>query len=447
MDKSDCFWLLIIFIFYVSSCNLKNNFMTFNSKKQKHRVLQIFIFIALSVIFGSCGLFQKKEKQEPVVLLKPAVIKYGFNVDSFYVVKGKVGSGQYLSSILSRYGVGLGAVDTLANNSKRIFDVRKIREGNNFSVFQSRDSKRKPLYFIYESSPINYIVFELFDSLKVYQGQKEIQYRIKTSQGVIESSLWNTMKANGLDPMLALKMEDVYAWTIDLFGLQKGDRFRLIYDEIYVDSVSIGINFIYAAQFDYYGKEIYAFRFSPNDTVGYYNENGENLQKQFLKAPLKFSRISSGFSGGRMHPVLRIVRPHHGVDYAAAKGTPVMSIGEGTVISKGWAGGGGNTVKIKHNSVYTTSYMHLSGYADGVHTGARVRQGQVIGFVGSTGLSTGPHLDFRVYKGGSAVNPLTIESPPAKPVDPKLMPQYTILKDSLMKDLQKIEWKSFNSKN
>lgn len=142
-----------------------------------------------------------------------------------------------------------------------------------------------------------------------------------------------------------------------------------------------------------------------------------------------------------MHPVLRIVRPHHGVDYAAAKGTPVMSIGEGTVIQKGWAGGGGNSIKVRHNSVYTTQYMHLSGYADGVYQGARVRQGQVIGFVGSTGLSTGPHLDFRVYKGGSAVNPLTLESPPAKPVDPKYMPQYTLLKDSLIRDLQKIVWK------
>jgi murein DD-endopeptidase MepM/ murein hydrolase activator NlpD len=423
----------------------ENNFMRLEARKHIHRFLQIVFIIALFAIVFSCGQFQKTEKQEPVVLLKPQVVKYGFPVDSFYIVKGTVGSGQYLSSILSRYGIGLGTIDTLANNSKPVFDVRKIKEGNNFSVFHSRDSLRKPLFFVYESTPVNYIVFELFDSLRVYKGQKEIQYRVKTSQGVIESSLWNTMKANGLDPMLALKMEDVYAWTIDLFGLQKGDRFRLIYDEIYVDSVSIGINFIYAAQFDYYGKEIYAFRFNPNDTVGYYNENGENLQKQFLKAPLKFSRISSGFSGGRMHPVLRIIRPHHGVDYAAAKGTPVMSIGEGTVISKGWAGGGGNTVKIKHNSVYTTSYMHLSGYAEGINSGARVRQGQVIGYVGSTGLSTGPHLDFRVYKGGSAVNPLTIESPPAKPVDSKLMPQYTILKDSLMRHLQKIDWKSFNS--
>lgn len=393
---------------------------------------------------SSCKLFQKKETPAPVVAIKEPVKKYGFPVDSFNIVGGSVDQGQHLSSILTGYGVGLGTIDTLAKMSVGKFDLRKIREGNNYTLFQSNDSIKKPLYFVYEISPINYAVFQLSDSLQVYTGEKEVNYRVMTAQGVIESSLWNTMKANKLDPMLALKMEEVYAWTVDFFGLQKGDRFRLIYDEIYVDSVSIGINYIHAAQFDFYGKELYAFRFQQNDTIGYYNEKGENLQKAFLKAPLKFYRISSGFSSGRMHPVLRIVRPHHGVDYAAPKGTSVLSIGQGIVVSKGWAGGGGNTIKIKHNSVYTTSYMHLSGYADGIFQGARVQQGQVIGFVGSTGLSTGPHLDFRVYKGGSAVNPLTIESPPAKPVDPKYMAEYTVMKDSLLKDLKKIAWRNYN---
>ena len=403
-----------------------------------------FILLVIFSLASSCKLFQKKETPAPVVAIKEPVKKYGFPVDSFNIVGGSVGQGQHLSSILTGYGVGLGTIDTLAKMSVGKFDLRKIREGNNYTLFQSNDSTKKPLYFVYEISPINYAVFQLSDSLQVYTGEKEVNYRVMTAQGVIESSLWNTMKANKLDPMLALKMEEVYAWTVDFFGLQKGDRFRLIYDEIYVDSVSIGINYIHAAQFDFYGKELYAFRFQQNDTIGYYNEKGENLQKAFLKAPLKFYRISSGFSSGRMHPVLRIVRPHHGVDYAAPKGTPVLSIGQGIVVSKGWAGGGGNTIKIKHNSVYTTSYMHLSGYADGIFQGARVQQGQVIGFVGSTGLSTGPHLDFRVYKGGSAVNPLTIESPPAKPVDPKYMAEYTVMKDSLLKDLQKIAWRNYN---
>ena len=405
------------------------------------RILQSLFFIALVALSTSCGLFQKKEMAAPAKILPEPTIKYGLPVDSFYVVESTVETGEHLSSILSSFGVKLGTIDTIAKNAKPVFDVRRIRQGNNYTIFQTPDSTRKVRYFVYENSPILYTVFELFDSLQVYQAEKEVVYKMKTAQGEIQSSLWNAMKSSNIDPIMALKMEDIYAWTVDLFGLQKGDRFRLIYDEIYVDSTSIGINNIYAAQFDYYGKEILAFRFEKNDSTGYYNEKGENLQRQFLKAPLKFSRISSGFSGGRMHPILRIVRPHHGVDYSAPSGTPVMSIGEGTIISKGWAGGGGNTVKVRHNSVYTTIYMHLSRYADGVNQGSRVRQGQVIGYVGSTGLSTGPHLDFRVYKGGIAVNPLTVESPPARPVDQKYMPEYTILKDSLIRDLQKIEWK------
>ena len=407
----------------------------------KRIALKVLGLAGLILMLSSCHLFQKKEVVKPAEVLPEPVYKYELSVDSFYLEESVAGAGQHLSSILSHYGVNLGTIDTIAQNAKPVFDVRKIRQGNNYTIFQSRDSIRRAMYFVYENSPILYTVFELFDSLRVYQGEKEVVYKMKTAQGEIQSSLWNAMKASGLDPMLALKMEEIYAWTVDLFGLQKGDRFRFVYDEIYVDSTSIGINNIYAAQFDYYGKEILAFRFDKNDSVGYYNEKGENLQKQFLKAPLKFSRISSGFSGGRLHPILRIVRPHHGVDYSAPTGTPVMSIGEGIVMSRGWAGGGGNTVKIRHNSVYSTVYMHLSRYADGINTGSRVRQGQVIGYVGSTGLSTGPHLDFRVYKGGSPVNPLTLESPPAKPVDEKYMPEYTILKDSLYKELQKIEWK------
>lgn len=404
------------------------------------QIIQVFFFV---FIFASqsCRQNQQKINTEPEVAVPEPVYRYGLPIDSFQVVDGIVQSGEHLSSVLSKFGVNLGTIDTVARNANPVFDVRKIRQGNKFAIFQTTDSTAKSRYFVYENSPILYTVFELFDSLRVYQGEKEVIYRMKTAQGEIQSSLWNAMKASGLDPMLALNLENVYAWTIDFFSLQKGDRFKFIYDEIYVDSTSIGINNIYAAQFDYYGKEILAFRFEKNDSVGYYNEKGENLQKEFLKAPLDFFRISSRFSGGRMHPILRIVRPHHGVDYSAPKGTPVKSIGEGTVISKGWAGGGGNTIKIRHNSVYTTQYMHLSGYADGISVGARVRQGQVIGFVGSTGLSTGPHLDFRVYMGGSAVNPLTIESPPAKPVDQKYMPEYTILKDSLLRDLKKIEWK------
>jgi murein DD-endopeptidase MepM/ murein hydrolase activator NlpD len=335
----------------------------------------------------------------------------------------------------------MGIIDRIARQSKEVFDVRKIRRGNKYSVFQTPDSMAQARYFIYENSATDYYVFELFDSLRVYRGEKEIETQLRTGHGEIQSSLWNTMKDNGLDPMLALRLSDIFAWSIDFYAIQKGDRFRVVYDEMFVDSVSIGIGNIYAVQFDHVGSENYAFRFFQDDRFDYFDEEGQSLRKAFLKSPLEFARISSRFSHSRMHPVLRIRRPHHGVDYAAPAGTPVRTIGDGTVIARAFqARGGGNYVKIKHNSVYVTTYMHLSGFAKGIVQGARVQQGQVIGFVGSTGLATGPHLDFRVHKNGTPVDPLKVEAPSVEPVNENRMTEYVTLKDSLMGELQKINW-------
>lgn len=414
-------------------------------KKKFELVLKIFaalalVFLVYIAVIKSIDYFNSWNKADLVPIVKPKV-RFGIPVEPFRIVNGMVHKDQFVSDILQLYGVDLGTIDQIARKSADVFDVRKVRSDRNYTMFISRDSLQKARYFVYEINSVDYVVYQLFDSLCIYKASKVIESRIKTIQGEIETSLWNTMQDNGLDPTLALTLSNVYDWTIDFYALQKGDRFKAIYDEIYVDSVSVGIGKIYAAEFIHYGKSYMGFRFTQSDTTGYYNETGQSLKKEFLKAPLEFSRISSHFSSARLHPILRIVRPHYGVDYAAPKGTPVRTIGEGTVISKGYAGGGGNQLKIKHNSVYTTQYMHLSGYADGIFEGARVRQGQVIGFVGATGLASGPHLDFRVYKNGTPVNPLTVESAPAKPVSLQNMPQFTVLKDSLLSELQKVKWK------
>lgn len=375
-----------------------------------------------------------------IVVLEP-VLKYGLPLDSFEVEYGKVRENQYLSQILNEKGVGMGTIDQIAKKSRSIFDVRKIKSGENYAIFTTLDSLREPKYFVYENSAIDYTIFELSDTLGIYQGKKDVETSLRQASGVVESSLWNTMVDNQLDPMLALELSDIYAWTIDFFAIQKGDRFRVIYDELFVDSVSIGIGEIYAVEFEHYGEPNYAFLFDQDEQLDYFDDKGQSLRKAFLKAPLKFSRISSHFSNSRMHPVLRIRRPHHGVDYAAPKGTPVMSIGDGTVIAKAYQpGGGGNYLKVKHNSVYTTTYMHLSGYAKGISTGSRVKQGQVIGYVGMTGLASGPHLDFRVQKNGSYVDPLKVKAPPVEPVKEENMARYITFKDSLMQELQKIHW-------
>jgi murein DD-endopeptidase MepM/ murein hydrolase activator NlpD len=407
----------------------------------------VFLFVTNS--FYSCvnkknrAVRETDEIKIDTVVIKDEVFKYGLPVDSFLIETGKVKSNQYLSQILNARGVSMGTIDKIARKSKSVFDVRKIKSGKSFTVFSTTDSTREARYFVYENSATEYTVFELFDSLKIYQGKNKIETHLRTAQGVVETSLWNAMVRNGQDPMLALELSDIFAWTIDFFAIQKGDRFRVIYDEQFVDSTSIGIGEIYAVEFDHYGAENYAFLFDQNKRLDYFDEDGKSLRKAFLKAPLKFSRISSRFSNSRMHPVLRIRRPHHGIDYAAPRGTPVHSIGDGTVIAKGYQRrGGGKYLKIKHNSVYKTTYMHLSGFAKGMATGVRVKQGQLIGYVGSTGLATGPHLDFRVFKNGTPVDPLKVKAPPVEPVKKENLARYNVVKDSLMNELHKIKWNS-----
>jgi len=247
--------------------------------------------------------------------------------------------------------------------------------------------------------------------------EKPVTTERRYADVTINTSLWVDMREEGVSPELILSLSDIYAWTVDFFGLQKGDRFRVLYEEKLCDGEVVAVDTVRYAVFTRGAEELPSIMFDQKDGGNiYWNEKGESMRKAFLKAPLKFSRISSGFSYARRHPVTRKVRPHTGVDYAAPKGTPVMSIGDGVVTSKKYEGAGGNTVRIRHNSVYSTAYLHLSGYAKGLKVGQRVRQGQVIGYVGSTGRSTGPHLDFRVWKNGTPINPLKMQSPPAEPL-------------------------------
>lgn len=403
------------------------------------------IIIIFTQLYSCTGKKAKNNNTTPkdtiTTEIKAPVLKYGLPVDSFQIEYNKIKTNQYLSQILNKKGVSMAVIDKIARKSKDIFDVRKIKSGKNYAIFSSPDSVNKAEYFVYENNPVEYTVYELTDSMNIYQGEKEVKKVLKTACGTVETSLWNTMVDAGLNPILALDMSDIYAWTIDFFAIQQGDRFRVIYDEQFVDSIPIGIGTIYAIQFDHYGESNYAFRFTQDSTFEYFDENGKSLRKAFLKAPLQFSRISSRFSNSRFHPVLRIRRPHHGVDYAAPSGTPIKSIGDGTIIKRGYqARGGGNYLKIKHNSVFTTTYMHMKGFAQGMHTGARVKQGQVIGYVGMTGLATGPHLDFRIQKNGTYIDPLKVKAPPVKPVKEENMKRYIAQKDSLLNELNQIDW-------
>jgi len=416
-------------------------------QRLKRILLWVVAFIVLlQVAYFVIDYFQTKQMMEelakqPEVKKPEPVMLFNIPVDSFNVVPGRVHSGQSLSDILSKQGISMAKIDEIAKKSILTFDVRKMKINNPYYFFMNKKDSTKADYFIYEINPIDYVVYQMSDSLQIYKGEKPIETLVKSASGVITSSLWNALAEQALDYNLALSLNEIYQWSIDFYGLQKGDKFRVVYEENFVYGKSIGIGRIFAAQFVHMKEDFYAFLFTQNSEDSYFDDKGQSLKKAFLKAPLKFNRISSSFSANRFHPVLKIYRPHFGVDYAAPTGTPVVSIGDGTVVAKAYqAAGGGNYLKIKHNSVYTTSYMHLSKYGPGIANGVRVRQGQVIGYVGMTGLASGPHLDFRVYFNGNPIDPLKVKSEPGLPVMDRNMTNYTAHVDSLKTRLETIKF-------
>ncbi|MCQ2342635.1 MAG: M23 family metallopeptidase [Paludibacteraceae bacterium] len=375
---------------------------------EKLKELIVLVLAGLSVV--ACG--NKNAGQETE---QPAPrIEYGIMVDSFRVDTGCVQEGQTLGGIFNNLGATQSQIAQICMLPREQFDYRQLRPGKTYYAFFHNDTcgMEQLCYWVYLKDIREAVILHLQDSLHVERIVKPIDTIPQQASAVIESSLWNAMVGNNLPIDLALELSEIYAWTIDFFGLQKGDSIRVYYDEHQIEGEVIGIGRIYAANFYHAGKWQEAFYF--NHT--YYDGDGKSLKKAFLKAPLNYKRISSRFTYARKHPIFKTVRPHTGVDYAAPMGTPVVSIGDGVVVEKGYKGGGGNTVKIKHNSTYTTAYLHLSKYGKDIAVGKHVMQGQVIGYVGSTGNSTGPHLDFRIWKNGSPIDPLKLVSPPTEPV-------------------------------
>ena len=414
----------------------------FNKKKLWLVALPVFVLVALALLFIPFN----QEADEPldeVAVTDSAEVetisyKYGIPEDDYNVKYGIVKPRQNLSHILTDHGLFLRDVHNLNEQSKGVFDVRKIRSGQAYAVFYSKeDSLGAPRYFVYEEDPKSYVVFDLQGDYRVTRGQNPVEWRQREVKGQVESSLWVAMQSSNTSPQLAVVLSHIFGWSIDFFGLQKQDEFRVIYEQEYVDDKPLQNFHVLAASFRASDSTYYAIPFVQDNEELYYNEHGNSLEGAFLKAPLDYYRISSRFSNSRYHPVLKRYRAHHGVDYAAPTGTPVYAIGSGKVIAKAYqAGGGGNYVKIKHNSVYVSTYMHLSRFAKGLKVGDRVQQKQVIGYVGSTGLSTGPHLDFRVHENGRPINPLTIKSQPKKPISDANRAAFTHVCDSLMQRLK-----------
>ena len=390
------------------------------------------IALLLTVLLAAaCG---PKDTSSETVTTLPSSIEddhtylYGIPVDMYSTEEGTIGKGEVFSTILDRYGVPQQKAYQLADASKDAFDVRNLQIGRGYHAYF--DSTGALAYLVYEATDRKSVVFSVQEPLGATVLEKDLDITTRYTEVEIQNSLWADTQNAGASPLLALKLSDIYAWTINFFGLQKGDWFKAVYDEYGVDGKFLDIGNVYYVAFNHAGKVYESYYYDDGSEGGdkYWNENGESLRKAFLKAPLKYSRISSGFSYARRHPITHQVKAHTGVDYAAPTGTPVMSIGDGVVTSVKYEGAGGNTVRITHNSVYKTAYLHLSKYGPGIRAGARVTQGQVIGYVGATGSATGPHLDFRVWKNGTPINPVTMDSPPADPVPADKMPEFEAAK-------------------
>jgi len=304
----------------------------------------------------------------------------------------------------------------VALSSSDVFDVRKMQAGNRFCIISTIDSDKKVRYFVYEINPVDYVVYKLEDPVTTSLEKKPVSIETETVSESIESSLWETLTEKEIDPELAAKLSEIYAWTIDFHHLQKGDSFQVIFENKFIKGKPIGLGRVKAARFYHKDRFYYAFYFNKDDQGSYFDEHGNSLQKVFLKSPIKFSRITSGYSKRRFHPILKKYKSHFGIDYAAKTGTPIMSTGDGIVIRTGYDSNNGRYVKIKHNGIYTTQYLHMSRIARGIKPRVKVRQGDIIGYVGSTGLATGPHLCYRFWKNGRQINPFKEDIPSVGPV-------------------------------
>lgn len=380
------------------------------------------------------------KSNEEATIEPPKNIRYGIDADLYRLETGEVQEGQTVGGILGQFGVSARLIDRLDKASREAFPLRNIRPGHKYTAFIHEDSLYAPHldYLAYEKSVSEYVVFGFVgDSVTITKGEKPTTIRRTKKSAVIESSLWGAIMEADLPYALAAELEDIYQWTVDFFGIQAGDDFTVIYDEKFIDdTISIGIGRVWGAKFNHAGKTRYAIPFRQGDKFQYWEADGGSLRKNILKAPLKFSRISSGFSYSRLHPVHKVRRPHTGVDYAAPSGTPVRAVADGVVTFRGWGGGGGNTIKIKHAGNLMTGYLHLRGFAKGIAVGTRVTQGQLIGYVGSTGTSTGPHLDYRIWKNGSPINPLKVPQEPTEPISKENRAKFEFVRDRIMAELE-----------
>lgn len=397
----------------------------------------IISLLAFALLFITCT-DNLKEEDLPIENqeVEKTVTQYGFVLNDFNVIRDSIRTGDTFGDILNEYGVSNAKIFGVATKFKDSFDVRRMVVGKPYMLLNSKDTLNTTQVFIYEKNKVDYAVVDFRDSLQVFSNKKDVKYVEKKASGIISSSLYLSMEEQNLSPALIDKLANIYAWTVNFFKIPKGDRFKIVYVEKYVnDTIPAGVDRIKAAYFEHKGVPLYAFEYE-NDSldIDFYDEKTENLRRAFLTAPVKFSRISSRYNLNRRIKYYGYkLRPHKGTDFAANIGTPIVATADGTVTKSERRGGNGNYVKIKHNSTYETQYLHMK--SRNVRVGNFVRQGDVIGWVGMTGNTGGPHVCYRFWKNGKQVDPFRQDLPASKPLSEIYHEEYfnliTPLRDKL----------------
>ena len=409
---------------------------------------KIFVALLICILLISCGQ-EKPETNKPKIVKEKIIKQFGYTLNDYAVKRDTVKKGDSFGSILENNNLFYPQIYNIVQKAKKVFDVRRINLGKPYTILFSKDSVKTPKVLIYQPNLIDYVVVSLTDSLFAEKKSKAVKLKEFEAEGVITSSLSETMEEKKLSPLLSNELSEIYAWTIDFFRLEKGDNFKIIYSAKFVDdSIAVGLNRIHSAYFEHRGKPFYAIEFETDPKRGlfeYFDENGKNLRRAFLRAPVQFSRISSRYNLKRKIAYYGRVRPHLGTDFAAPRGTPIRATASGTVTKASYTRSNGNYIKIKHNGTYSTQYLHMD--KRGVKVGQFVKQGDYIGTVGMTGNTSGPHVCYRFWKNGKQVDPLKQKLPEAKPISKELKKRYLKYMMPVKNQLDSIESFTFEKKS
>ncbi len=408
-------------------------------RSMRHRLLFALAFLTCVAVF----VYPRSKREDPAPPSPPppalvqtvALDDFGIEARAFSVQSGRIRRNETFSDILLPFNVSMAKLARMVDLARPTFDVRQIRAGKPYRIYRDDDSLGTARYLVYEADPVHFVRFDLSDTLRVEAGERPVVVTEKEIGGEITSSLYNSLADAGVNTALAVDLSEVFAWQIDFYRIQKGDAFKVIYEERSVAGKPVGLGRILAARFVHRGRDYDAFFYERNGKSGYYDDEGNSVRKAFLMAPVKYGRISSRFTGRRYHPVQKKFKAHLGTDYAAPTGTPIRATGDGVVEEARYTRYNGKYVKIRHNGTYSTGYLHMSRFAAGIRAGANVQQGQVIGYVGSTGLATGPHVCYRFWKNGRQVNHLRETFPSGEPVSAADRTDFLALRDSILSRL------------